>query len=65
MYHIKKFKDKGIPFYEVNVSQHPLRQSSMLAIAPEIWFNDTLVGGLSDLEALEIEGKLERYCEHV
>ena len=56
----KKFKDKGIPFYEVNVSQHPLRQSSMLSNStPEIWFNDTLVGGLSDLEAIEIEGKLE------
>ena len=55
---IQKFNDKEVPFVEVNISKHPHRQSTMHGIVYQKYGLMILIGGLSDLEDLEI-AKLE------
>ncbi len=56
---------KGISFAEVNISAQPERRAEMIQRAnggstvPQIFIDDTHVGGCDDLFALERGGKLD------
>ncbi len=56
---------KGISFVEVNISAQPERRAEMIQRAqgrstvPQIFIDDTHVGGCDDLMALERGGKLD------
>lgn len=56
---------KSIPFEEVDISKDPLKVTEMLSrsngrkTVPQIFINDTHVGGCDDLEELFLSGKLE------
>ena len=56
---------KGTAFEEINVMGHPQLRDEMVAKAggrntvPQIWIDDTHVGGCDDLFALEAEGRLD------
>ncbi len=56
---------KGTAFEEINVMGHPQLRDEMVAKAggrntvPQIWIDETHVGGCDDLFALEAEGRLD------
>jgi thioredoxin reductase (NADPH) len=58
------FKEAGIPFEEKDISVNPVFLEEMLAKAkgrktvPEIFFDDELIGGWDDLNALILKGEL-------
>ncbi|MFK5956562.1 MAG: glutaredoxin 3 [Planctomycetota bacterium] len=58
-------ENKGQKWEEINLDTNPERTDEMLErtggkrTVPEIFINDTMVGGFDDLAALEKEGKLD------
>jgi glutaredoxin 3 len=57
-------QSKNVPYLEYDVSDDPakeqeMRQRSGRQTVPEIFINDTLVGGCDDLFALEATGTLD------
>lgn len=57
-------KEKGVDFEEVDVTFSPVRRKEMAAKAgrtsvPQIWIDDTHVGGCDELMALERDGALD------
>ncbi len=58
------FKSKGVNYEEVMLDDKDdeftaLKQKTGMMTVPQIFINDTLVGGYSDLATLEREGKLD------
>jgi glutaredoxin 3 len=58
------FKSKGVTYEEVMLDDKDdefsaLKKKTGLMTVPQIFINDTLVGGYSDLAMLEREGKLD------
>lgn len=58
------FKSKGVAFDEIMLDDKDdefaqLKQKTGLMTVPQIFINDTLVGGYTDLAALDREGKLD------
>ena len=57
---------KGVPFLEINVAGEPQRRAEMIARAngratvPQIFVDDTHLGGCGELYALEEAGELDR-----
>lgn len=57
-------KRKGVEFSEIHLEDKPdefmaLKKRTGLMTVPQIFINDQLVGGFSELSALEREGKLD------
>lgn len=57
-------KNKGVAFQEINIDGNDaefeaLKKRTGMKTVPQIFINDKLVGGYSDLAALEQEGKLD------
>lgn len=59
-------EDKGVEFSEYDITSDEAKQKEMmersegkLMTVPQIYINDTLIGGYSDLEELDDEGKLD------
>jgi glutaredoxin 3 len=55
---------KGVPYTEINLQTKPqeladLKAKTGLRTVPQIFINDKLVGGFSDLQKLDQEGKLD------
>jgi len=58
------FKSKGVVYDEIMLDDKDdefakLKQKTGMMTVPQIFINDTLVGGYSDLATLEREGKLD------
>jgi glutaredoxin 3 len=58
------FKGKGVAFDEIMLDDKDdefakLKQKTGMMTVPQIFIGDTLVGGYTDLAALEREGKLD------
>ena len=60
------FEEKGVEFTEYDVTTDEARQKEMmersggkLMTVPQIYINDELIGGYSDLEALDDAGELD------
>ncbi len=58
------FKSKGIAYEEIMLDDKDdefakLKQKTGMMTVPQIFINDTLVGGYSDLATLERDGKLD------
>lgn len=58
------FKNKNVSFEEIMVDDKPevyaqLKQQTGMMTVPQIFINDELVGGYTDLVALDKEGKLD------
>jgi len=59
------FERKGAAYEEINVEDHPpefygeLKARTGMMTVPQIFINDRLVGGYTDLVALDKEGKLD------
>ena len=56
---------KGVPFTEVDLDGNDaelaaLRQRTGLRTVPQIFVGETLVGGFTDLAALDANGELDR-----
>ena len=62
---------KGIAFVEIDVMAEPARRAEMVErsgggrTVPQIWINDTHVGGFTDLLALDREGRLQTLLKGV
>ena len=57
-------KNKGVEFTEINVDAQPreravMRERTGRTSVPQIFIDDTHVGGCDDLHALERDGKLD------
>ncbi|MGE0634014.1 MAG: glutaredoxin 3 [Pseudobdellovibrionaceae bacterium] len=57
-------KERGISFQEIDLSDKPdelraLKARTGLSTVPQIFFNDKLIGGFTDMRALEEDGKLD------
>lgn len=55
---------KGVAYEEIYLDDRPeeyaaLKQRTGMMTVPQIFINDTLVGGFTDLAALDREGKLD------
>jgi len=62
------FKQKGVPFEEIDLSSKPdelsaLKERTGLRTVPQVFVGDTLVGGCDDTLALDAEGKLDVLLE--
>ena len=58
------FKSKNVVFKEINVEgddklYNELKQKTGLMTVPQIFINGNLIGGYSDLQALDDDGKLD------
>ena len=58
------FKSKGVAYEEIMLDDKDdefakLKQKTGMMTVPQIFINDTLVGGYSDLATLERDGKLD------
>lgn len=58
------FKSKGVAYEEIMLDDKDdeftaLKQKTGMMTVPQIFINDTLVGGYTDLAALDREGKLD------
>lgn len=62
-------KEKGVAFTEIDLMQEPLRRKEMIEKAggltsvPQIFIDETHVGGCDELYALDAEGKLDPLLE--
>lgn len=61
---------KGLKYVEINIDVYPSRKLELEKIAgssavPRVFFNEILIGGLSELKRLEDSGKLEEKIEYV
>lgn len=55
---------KGVPFTEINLQDKPdelaaLKARTGLRTVPQIFIGDKLIGGFSDMQKLDQEGKLD------
>ena len=62
------FKSKGVDFEDVNVAGNRKMRSWLLDVTgqrtvPQIFINDTSIGGFSDAQALDHSGKLDQLLE--
>ena len=61
----KLLGNKGVDFTEINLLMHPSRRQEMLDrskgahTVPQIFIDDTHIGGCDELYALDREGKLD------
>lgn len=60
--------DKGVTYEDVDVAAQPARRGEMIeksgrTTVPQIWINDTHVGGCDELFALQRQGKLDELLE--
>lgn len=60
--------DKGVAFTDIDISEAPERREEMVQrsgrrTVPQIWINDTHVGGCDDLYALERQRKLDNLLQ--
>lgn len=58
------FKNKGVAYEEIMVDEKPelykkLKEETGLLTVPQIFINDELIGGFTDLAALDREGELD------
>ncbi len=58
------FKNKGVNFEEISVEEDPqlyaeLKQKTGLMTVPQIFINNELIGGFTDLAALDQKGLLD------
>lgn len=58
------FKQKGVSYEEISVEENPnlyaeLKQKTGLMTVPQIFINDELIGGYTDLAALDQKGLLD------
>jgi glutaredoxin 3 len=58
------FRAKGVAFEEVSLDDKPdeyaaLKSRTGMMTVPQIFINDQLIGGYSDLAALDSDGKLD------
>jgi glutaredoxin 3 len=58
------FKNKGVTFEEISVEEDPelytqLKQKTGLMTVPQIFINNELIGGFTDLAALDQKGLLD------
>lgn len=60
------FEEKGVEFVEYDIIEDESKQKEMmersggtLMTVPQIYINDELIGGYTDLQALEDEGVLD------
>lgn len=58
------FKNKGVTFEEISVEEDPelytqLKQKTGLMTVPQIFINNELIGGYTDLAALDQKGLLD------
>ena len=57
--------DKGVEFEEIDVGDDPALRAQMVERAggrrtvPEIFINGNVIGGYNELQALEMEGRLD------
>ncbi|XP_042014384.1 uncharacterized protein LOC121762546 [Salvia splendens] len=63
-------RTKGLKYVEINIDVYPSRKLELEKIAgssvvPKVFFNDILIGGLSELKKLEDSGNLEEKIEYV
>lgn len=63
-------RTKGLKYVEINVDVYPSRKLELEKIAgsssvPKVFFNEILIGGLSELKKLEDSGKLGEKIEYV
>ena len=61
-------RSKGWDFLEISLDSYPQAKTAMLKLAdrltvPQIFFNDSHIGGASDLIAMEKSGELQRLYE--
>lgn len=59
------FESKNISFEEIMVDENPdlyqkLKEQTGLLTVPQIFINDELIGGFTDLAALEKDGELDK-----
>ncbi len=62
----KLLENKGVPFEEIMVDSDPqlfadLKQKSGMMTVPQIYINDKLVGGYTELAELENKGELDSW----
>lgn len=55
---------KGVPYTEINLQTKPaelaaLKEKTGLRTVPQIFIGDKLIGGFSDMQKLDQEGKLD------
>lgn len=60
--------EKGVTYEDVDVAAQPARRGEMIeksgrTTVPQIWINDTHVGGCDELFALQQQGKLNELLE--
>ncbi len=58
------FKNKGVSYEEISVESDPemymqLKQKTGMMTVPQIFINDELIGGYTDLAALDQKGLLD------
>lgn len=58
-------EDKGVPLTIINISKHPEKREEMIqkskrTTVPQIFIEDTHIGGCDDLMALEEKGELDK-----
>lgn len=58
------FKNKGVSYEEISVESDPemytqLKQKTGMMTVPQIFINDELIGGFTDLAALDQKGLLD------
>eukprot|EP00121_Abeoforma_whisleri_P013057 Awhi_evm1s12056 len=58
-------KEKGIEYYEINLSDYPQQRSAMLTLTqqltvPQIFINKKHIGGASDLLAMNDAGDFDK-----
>lgn len=63
-------KTKGLKYVEINIDVYPSRKVELEKIGgslavPRVFFNEILIGGMSELKKLEDSGKLEEKIEYV
>lgn len=62
----KLLENKGVPFEEIMVDSDPqlfaeLKQKSGMMTVPQIFINEKLVGGYTELAELESKGELDSW----
>lgn len=60
----KLFEGKGVPFEEIMVDSDPslfaeLKKKSGMMTVPQIFIDDNLIGGFTELAALDEKGELD------
>ncbi|MQM06602.1 hypothetical protein Taro_039428 [Colocasia esculenta] len=64
------FREKGLPYVEINVDVFPAREKELIARAgsasvPQVFFNEKLLGGLVALNSLRNSGEFDRRLQEM